>query len=202
VATSLIYYASSPSDGGQFTAAGIQRSEIRFIQVTFGGIVYLDPSQNYGLDLTKVNGYYGAPGGTLIHATVVSESVNPQTGWETVVYAFSGPGTEFGSLEDGNYNLQFFNQAIQAGGAGGPALATMVNQNFFRLFGDSNGDGKVDATDLNAFALASRSRKGFANYRSYFDFYNDGAVDAAAYAQFLKRNNHRLNADGTLTPLP
>jgi hypothetical protein len=65
--------------------------------------------------------------------------------------------------------------------------------NFFRLFGDLNGDGKVDSTDSAAFMAAYRSFAGQATYRSYFDFYNHGRVDATDYYMFLRRNGMVLN---------
>jgi autotransporter-associated beta strand protein len=214
---SLLYYAATPADGGAFTATGLQRSAIRYIQVSFDEAVYLDPAHNYGLDLVEVNGPGYQPGNTnpaggrLIAATVVRHAYNPQTGQDTVVYAFAGAGTEYGSLEDGNYSLQFFGPSVQGGGPGGPGLATAVNQSFFRFFGDSNGDRVVKDSDTTAFLAAYRSRSGMANYRGYFDFNADGLVDSTDYYQFLRRrsadgnNNPRgyqLNADGTISAVP
>jgi hypothetical protein len=199
----ILYYASAPADGGHFDDSGIQRSVIRFVQVTFDSFVFLDPNHNRGLDLVKVNGPYGAAAGTLVGANVVRATFDQATGRYTVVYAFSGPGTEFGSLEDGNYDLQFFNNFVQGGGPGGPALATAVNDTFFRLFGDSNGDRQVDDTDRAAFQAAYRSRQGdFGGYKAYFDFNGDGAVDMTDYYQFLRRYKQRLNGDGSLSPIP
>jgi hypothetical protein len=87
---------------------------------------------------------------------------------------FTGAGLVAGSLADGRYNLT----------AGGTAVAV---PNFFRLFSDSNGDAKVDDTDRAAFLKAYRSRKGMANYQSYFDYDNSGVIDSTDYYQFLQR---------------
>jgi hypothetical protein len=102
-----------------------------------------------------------------------------------VVIRFTGLGwATAGSLADGRYTLVVHAGLVQ--GASG-ILAGDVTFNFFRLFGDVNGDGKVDATDLAAFRAAYRSRKGMANYRWYFDVNGDGTVDATDYYQFLRR---------------
>jgi len=139
VAGSLRYYAAAPSDGGLFTDAGKQHSVIRHVQVSFTGQVFLDPKQSFGLSLVRLNGPAGAPAGTAIQAAVDSTVYDPATGATTVVYRFTGPGTEFGSLEDGNYSLTF-NAGVQLGGPGGPALSSDGSVSFYRLFGDGNGD--------------------------------------------------------------
>src|SRR5262249_6449532 len=105
-----------------------QKSVIRNIQVTFSGFVFLDPnlqapSSNRGLNLIKVNRPGGAAAGTHVQAVVASTAYNRTTGAYTVIYGFAGAGTEFGSLEDGNYSLQFNEAAIQGGGPGGPGLS-------------------------------------------------------------------------------
>jgi autotransporter-associated beta strand protein len=209
-------------------AAG-QKSMIRNIRVTFSSFVFLDPNlqaptTNRGLNLIEVNGPAFLPGNTnpangrLIHANVAGAVYNRSTGAYTVIYGFSGPGTEYGSLEDGNYQLTFNENAIQGGGPGGPGLATAGDPfaaraaQFFRFFGDSNGNRVVDNSAVSAFLVAYRSRQGFtANYRAYFDFNGDGYVDSVDYYQFLRRRNcngqsnphgYQLNADGTVTPMP
>lgn len=59
--------------------------------------------------------------------------------------------------------------------------------NLFRLFGDSDGDGDVDASDFLAFRNASGTSKGDPNYNSVFDYDNDGDVDAQDFLQFRDR---------------
>ncbi|MFO0841496.1 MAG: autotransporter-associated beta strand repeat-containing protein [Gemmataceae bacterium] len=197
-----------------------QKSAIRFLRVTFSSFVFLDPNlqsptTNRGLNLIQVNGPAFLPGNTnpalgrLIRAGVSGTVYNRLTGAYSVTYNFSGPGVEYGSLEDGNYTLQFNRAAIQGGGPGGPALSVAGDPfaaqaaAFHRLFGDANGDAVVDAvTDLAAFQAAYRTRIGQAAYRAYFDFLNNGIVDSVSYYQFLRRYKTRLNPDGTLTPVP
>ena len=59
--------------------------------------------------------------------------------------------------------------------------------NFHRLFGDSDGDGDVDSTDLAAFRAAFLLRAGQAGYRACFDFNGDGVIDMTDYGQFRLR---------------
>jgi Dockerin type I domain len=126
-----------------------------------------------------------------------------------VVFNFSGPGTEYGSLEDGNYSLQFNAAAIQAGGPGGRALAASAavdpatyNARFHRLFGDANGNARVGEHDMLAFALALGSKKGTPDYRAYFDFNNDGVINKEDRAQFERghpKAAKKLHRNGTVS---
>jgi hypothetical protein len=53
-----------------------------------------------------------------------------------------------------------------------------------RMFGDINGDHRVDQTDFLAF---SRALFNPANYNNAFDFNNDGRIDIADFGQFSIR---------------
>jgi len=47
---------------------------------------------------------------------------------------------------------------------------------FFRFFGDTNGDGVVDARDYAAFRAAYNARRGQASYLWYLDFDGNGVI--------------------------
>jgi len=100
-----------------------------------------------------------------------------------------------GSLVDGIYTLTVFSSKVQgvlgpldgnADGmsgddyvqAGGPASPSKL----FRLFGDGDGSGAVDAADYGAFRAAFGGTTGLA-----FDFDGDGDVDATDFGQFRQR---------------
>jgi hypothetical protein len=53
---------------------------------------------------------------------------------------------------DGSVILDDFGNPVDAANNGTPASTGTIN--FFRFFGDSNGDGRVDATDYLAFRAA------------------------------------------------
>jgi hypothetical protein len=105
---------------------------------------------------------------------------------------FSGPATEFGSLTDGRYTLRVLaSQVSNLGGAfdgngdliGGDdyvLIGTPAN-GLFRLFGDSDGNGTVNAADFLAF------RSAFGGVSSIFDFNNNGSVDASDFLAFRSR---------------
>jgi hypothetical protein len=147
--------------GVQVDDGTAQRSMVRSLTVTFGraGIV---PAGLFAVT---------QPGGSVVALQVTTATVNGVT---VATITFTGPGLVGGSLADGRYTLT----------AGGTAVAV---PNFFRLFGDGNGDGKVDAADQAAFLAAYRSRKGMAAYRSYFDYNGDGLIDSSDYYQFQRR---------------
>jgi hypothetical protein len=62
---------------------------------------------------------------------------------------------------------------------------------FFRLFGDSNGNGVIDAQDLYRFAPTFGKSAGDPGYLAYFDYYGNGRIDPADLAQLLIRLQKR-----------
>jgi len=57
-----------------------------------------------------------------------------------------------------------------------------------RLFGDSDGDGDTDTTDLAVFRNALNKHQGDAGYLAWFDFDGNGIIDTLVdYAQFRLR---------------
>jgi subtilisin family serine protease/subtilisin-like proprotein convertase family protein len=108
----------------------------------------------------------------------------------TVTLTFADTGTvgtdPGGSLIDGRYELTVV--AANVLGAGGKLDGNgdgIANDDytaaFTRLFGDTDGDGDVDAADYGAF------RANFGTTAPAFDFDSDGDVDAADFGQFRLR---------------
>jgi hypothetical protein len=58
---------------------------------------------------------------------------------------------------------------------------------FFRLFGDADGDGRVDERDRELFRSAFKTRVGEPGYLWYFDFDGDGDVDGRDNGEFNRR---------------
>jgi hypothetical protein len=58
---------------------------------------------------------------------------------------------------------------------------------FFRLFGDSDGDGDVDQHDRDVFRSAFKTSAGEIGYLWYLDFDGDGDVDGRDNGQFNRR---------------
>ncbi|HWE97915.1 MAG TPA: dockerin type I domain-containing protein [Tepidisphaeraceae bacterium] len=91
--------------------------------------------------------------------------------------------SSFGSLTDGIYTATVhaalatdaFNQHL----SGGDQTKT-----FHRLFGDLNGDQRVNAVDYGMFTAAFGSTSTKANYVVYFDLNHDGRINAIDYGLF------------------
>ena len=80
----------------------------------------------------------------------------------------AGTGSRDDSLLDGNYRLQIDATKVTAGSTAMAAdyfFGNNFSDNFFRLFGDADGDGDVDGTDTVAFR------------RSYLGIENNAAID-------------------------
>jgi hypothetical protein len=156
--------------GVQVNDGAAQRSMVTSLTVTFNSAVTLSAG---AIEIRQ--------GNTSFFPTDVTVSGSQ------VVIRFTGLGwVTAGSLADGRYTLVVHAGLVQ--GTLGSTLAADLTGSFFRLYGDVNGDGQVDSTDLAAFQAAYRSRQGMANYRWYLDYNADGWVDATDYYQFLRRS--------------
>jgi uncharacterized repeat protein (TIGR01451 family) len=164
-----------------------QRSMVTSLTVTFSTQVDIAPGA-FTLVQT-VGGVSTDVSGVLHVATTVTSD-----GRTVATLTFAGGGVTAGSLADGRYTLtihaglvtdHLLGMALDGDGDGLPGGDRV--ERFFRLFGDVNGDGKVNATDQTAFLAAYRSRQGMAAYRSYFDYNGDGLIDSTDYYQFQRR---------------
>jgi hypothetical protein len=110
---------------------------------------------------------------------------------------FSGSLTDYASLKDGEYQLTVYGnkvrdavtqEALDGDGdqlpGGNYLFGALAADNFFRKFGDSDGDRDVDSLDLARFR---QSYLAPANYKWYFDFDGDGDVDSLDLARFRLR---------------
>lgn len=146
----------------QVNDGSAQRSMVTSLTITFASTVYAVPPGAIVIQQGTTN--------LVPTALVVSGN--------QVTVLFTGlPGVVNGSLPDGRYSLSVSGKSVAQ---------------FFRLYGDSTGDGQVDSKDLTVFQAALRSRRGMANYQAFFDFNGDGVIDSSDYAQFLARYGSRL----------
>ena len=67
------------------------------------------------------------------------------------------------------------------------AVLADATDEFFRLFGDSDGDRDVDGQDYGRFALTFLKSVGTAGFNSALDFDGDGDVDGRDYGNFGRR---------------
>jgi len=164
-----------------------QRSRVTSLTVTFSEAVTFPGGINAAFQLNRLGP--GGPTGTVnLSAVQAGNTV-------TITFLDGGavPTEGLGSLIDGVYQLTIVAAKVQgAGGSldgdgngtGGDNFATPATGpgRLFRLFGDADGDGDVDAQDFGAFRAAFGGTSNLA-----FDFDGDGDVDAQDFGQFRAR---------------
>jgi hypothetical protein len=153
---------------------------VNSLTVTFNGAAILDPG---AIELRRQDGSLVG-----LHADI---SI---LGGKTVA-VLTFVGTEFvgGSLADGSYSLTVRADLVHDrwgreldGDGNGSAGGDRVD-GFFRLFGDSDGDGDVDRLDRDHFRSAFGKSATDVGYLWYFDFDGDGDVDGLDNGQFNRR---------------
>lgn len=185
-ATLTINAAPIPAKVGSVVINGgdAQRSRVTMMAVTFDQHVTLPTTASSAFQLAR-----HSDGAAVTLSTLVDDS-----GAGTVVtLAFTGGAVDFGSLQDGRYDLSIFAGSISnanglldgngdgVGGDNYTLIGDPATNKLFRLFGDGNGSGNVDATDFGLF----RGAYGTAN--TIFDFDNGGGVDASDFGNFRQR---------------
>jgi hypothetical protein len=132
------------------------------------------------------------PGGPTGNVALTVD-LSPSTATQTIArLTFSGALTEFGSLIDGNYTLTVFSSQVSAGGAAfdGNLDGTPggnLTMDFYRLYGDVNGDRAVNGLDLAIFRDAFGTTVGNPNYLDYLDHNGDGAINGLDLAEYRTR---------------
>jgi VCBS repeat-containing protein len=154
-----------------------QRSMVRSVTVTFDSLVTLDAG---AFTLVRTGG--GRP--------TLTTRVSQANGQTSVVLTFSGTRTAYGSLGDGSWTLTVV--AAKVHSAADPTLVMAANRvtQFHRLYGDSDGDRDVDATDKAAFSAALG--KTDAASLATFDYNTDGLINGTDQSQFNKRYGKRI----------
>jgi hypothetical protein len=200
-AADMFTFAPLTVAGVQINDGSVQRSEVRSISVTFSktvGFVGGDAHAAAAFRLTHLT--------DTTNVSLTSAVTTDQLGRTVVALTFGGSETDpvsaqnggTASLSDGRYQLTVISANVA--GPGGEQLAggnyVSPSDSFqgsglhlYRLFGDVNGDGVVDPTDLNMFRSAFNSNASLASYVSYLDADNSGAIDPIDLNQFRTRFN-------------
>ena len=153
-----------------------QRSMVSELTVAFSEIVGGVDANSFVLLNTTTN--------MQIVPTVTAQVIGGKT---VATLTFSGAGINGGSLADGDYTLTTLDTLTdnagnqldgdKDGNAGGNAT-----DQFFRFFGDVNGDRSVNIVDFFQFRNAFRG-----NYNAAFDYNGDGAINIIDFFQFRSR---------------
>jgi predicted outer membrane repeat protein len=168
-----IALTQNPQINGDLAAlAGAQRSMVDDIVFTFNHAVTLAAGA-FTIALhgnVTVNGVGGQTVGTLPTLSYTSPD-----GGVTWIVTFSGSGVIGGSIADGVYDITLNHAAVTD--AAGEALANDRTDTFFRLFGDSNGDGRVNNLDALRLRSTYGKQAGNAGFLAYLDYNADGWVN-------------------------
>ncbi|MFO0808574.1 MAG: hypothetical protein U0746_08125 [Gemmataceae bacterium] len=165
-----------------------QRSRVTSLTLTFDQPVTFAQPTNVAaaFRLTRIGG--GAVGSFAASASTAG-------GVTTVTLSnFAGAETVRGSLVDGRYTLTVLASQVSAvsgpldgngDGIGGDdyVLDGSAANGLFRYYGDFDGDGDVDGTDLNLY-VPTLFNSG--NYNAMFDFDGDGDVDGTDLFEFIQ----------------
>jgi hypothetical protein len=109
-----------------------------------------------------------------------------------VTLRFAGADVVGNSLADGSYTLTVAaaqvsgNDGLLDGDGDGQAGGDF-SQGLFRLFGDINGDRRVDVADFGLFSTTFNLSSGQNGFLAGFDFNGDGRIDIADFGQFSIR---------------
>lgn len=164
-----------------------QRSQVTSVTVRFNTEINSALAQSA---FSIQNLTTGNPVGTVNVAT------NNATGNAVVTLTFdgaetvsrSGVGALSNSLADGNYRLDVDASFIRRGSgvrmAADDQFGDQLTDNFFRLYGDSDGDRDVDGQDYGRFGLTFLKTADDEEFNSSFDSDGDGDVDGQDYGRF------------------
>ena len=168
-----------PTVNVAINAGETTRSNINELVVSFDEIVTLGSG---AFELVQ----RGANGGSVD----VTASIDNSSGQSVVTLEFSGSFVEAsGSLTDGNYELTVVGDQITTssgsvydadddGVAGGSFVyGDTAADNFFRFFGDGNGDRNVNVFDLLSFRQTFGLSEGDSDFDTQFDANADGIVN-------------------------
>jgi glucose/arabinose dehydrogenase len=180
----ISFNGTAPTVAGVAVNAGAaQRSRVTTLAVTFDQTVTLAPG---AFTLTRV----GLPnGGAGDNATVGTITVSTQTinGATVATLTFAGANTTAGSLNDGNWTLTVDHTKVQSAVGAVGMVANFTQANIKRLYGDVNGDGKVDNADYFQLRSTFGLSTGQAGFLAAFDADGNGVIDNADYFQFRAR---------------
>ncbi len=181
-----------PHVTGAIVNGGVaQRSRVASLAIRFDSVMtFAGGNVAAAFGLSRIGG--GAVGGFTATAAVV--------GGVTVVTlsSFTGAETQFGSLADGRFSVLVRANLVSSDGrpldgngdgTGGDdfTLAGTTANGLFRLYGDVNGDGVINAVDFGQFRGAFGTSTGQVAYRDFLDFDGDGQINAFDFAQFRTR---------------
>jgi hypothetical protein len=161
-----------------------QRSKVSSLTVTFSEIVAVDA------------GAFEVRNKGTSQLVTVAHAIQTIGGKTVATLTFTNlTQTDYYSLKDGEYQLTVYGGKVHDSDTGtnldgdgdgqfggNRVFGALAADNFFRKFGDSDGDRDVDSVDLLRFRQAYSG-----TYKWYFDFEGDGDVDSVDLLRFRQR---------------
>jgi uncharacterized protein YvpB len=166
---------------------GAQRSMVTQVRVTFSEPVNLTA----GAIELKLTGKLSTIADGRAIGSLVALVLTPADGGTSVIITFTGPEVVAQSLLDGRYELKITGSKVSSTASGATVDGDRIDQ-IIRIFGDADGDGDVDTSDLTLFYGARNSTTAGSNYRWYFDFESNGSIDNSDLTQFSKRSGRKV----------
>ncbi len=174
---SFVVDNTAPTSGSVITNDG-QHSVVRTVSIEFDSPVTIDPG---AFEVQTKDG-------SLVSITSQIDALPNRT---RATIAFLGSSVDpYGSLLDGEYQVMiregFVRDAagnVFDGDSDGSPGGQYVDE-FFRLFGDSDGDRDVDGQDYGRFGLSFLKSSTDDGYDAQFDSDGDGDVDGQDYGRF------------------
>lgn len=174
-----------------------QRSMVNGITVDFDSVVSIAPG---AFVLERKNGANWDNLDAELTIGVATSLFNNNT---RATLTFSGTGIVGGSLADGNYRLTMVAASItwnglqldgDNNGTGGDnfVIGTADTDNFFRYFGDFEGNRVINGLDVARFRIANGTLAGDPTFNPIFDYNGNGVINGIDLAQFRIRNGTLL----------
>lgn len=183
---SIVYFNSDATAERTFTSNSTgQRSIIKKIQIVLDREIQLTPQQlSAGIQVSAV------PSGTSVTFTGTATASGGKT---TIVLALTGSLTDAAGLKDGNYRLTINGTALGIDADNNGTDGGSRVDDFFRFFGDSDGDRDVDAVDYNRFRSANANTAPNDVLDLLFNFNNDSNTDLTTdLTEFRARYTKKL----------
>ncbi|MFO0012567.1 MAG: beta strand repeat-containing protein [Planctomycetota bacterium] len=178
--TNLTELVSVTVNGADTFANPLQRSQVTSLVITTDSPL-ANPAAAFSL--TNI-GLFVAGNTSLSSSQILVTNVgNVYTlrfGSGTGVVSRGGSGTQGNSLSDGNWVLNIASSQI----SGKNQFGNQATDNFFLMFGDSDGDGDVDGVDV----VALRRAQVPATYNAALDWDGNGSVTAGVDIDNVSQN--------------
>ena len=185
-------FTGASVNGGDTFLNNAQRSQITSLVLNFSAPVVVAAN---AFTVANVGLFTAQTAAALASSQILvtgsgTNQITLRWGTGSGVQARLGSGALGNSLMDGNWQLTIDPSKITTGGTamtGNATFGTLASDNFFRMYGDSNGDGVSSGNDLSAYRTA------LTTFNAAFDFNGDGVVNSTGvdYTNFVTNYGKR-----------